>query len=74
MSDINMTGFPNGLEDWLRKQDGPFTIFFNAAKEIVFVWGEGPWDAYQKRKINSAPELPGLLNLDVYMHHPEEKG
>ena len=58
-----MNAIPPHVEDWIKSQDRPFTIFYTPEKEIVLVLGEKPWRDWTKF---DPTNLPGLLNPKTY--------
>jgi len=65
-----MNGIPQEVEDWIKSHDRPFTIFFTPEKEIVFVWGDGPW----KNLTGYHPEdLRGMLDPRRYNYMDPDK-
>jgi hypothetical protein len=58
-----MNGIPQAVEDWIKSQEKPFTIFFTPERDIVFVWGDNPWKKFIEFDPNS---LYGLLDPKRY--------
>jgi hypothetical protein len=65
-----MNGIPQEVEDWIKSQGKPFTIFFTPEKEIVFVWGDGPWRDFTRFR---PEDLTGLLDPRRYNFMDDKK-
>lgn len=52
---------PEAVKEWIESQEPPFTIFVTPSKDIILVYGEGPWEAYRNWK----SEMPDLPNQPV---------